>query len=413
MDLHLVEITDISDLPEELEQDYIVEAIFGTGFSGSPRGLAGDLIEYIAALDDKVVISVDMPSGLNADNGQHEGAVIEADYSFPLALPKYGLYVSPGRELAGEVHVVPIGVPPEVIEKADIHVDLITAEMVSDLLPERPPDGHKGTFGKLLVLAGSFGMTGAAALAGKSAYRAGCGLVKVACPRAVLPIIASLVAELTSHPLPDVAKRGALAIRGLGEIRQLLEEHDAVAIGPGIGRHRETVELIHRLVRKLDVPAVIDADGLNAFEEHSGLIGDRVDATDLVLTPHPGEFKRLTGEMPPEEIHARIETVLQWAKQFRAVLVLKGSPTVVGTPDGRAYVNPTGNNGLGCGGTGDVLTGTIGSFLAQGMSAEDAAVCAVFVHGLAGDLAADDLTQRAMISGDLVDYLPEVFAILE
>ena len=412
-DIELAEVTSVDDLPDDLDADYIVDAIFGTGFSGAPRGLAGELIEYINNQDQAVIIAVDMPSGLNADTGRHEGAVVQADYSFPLALPKFGLFVSPGRELAGEVQVVPIGVPDEVLAKFDLAVELVTPEMITDRLPERPPDGHKGTFGKLLVLAGSTGMTGAAVLAAKAAYRGGCGLVKIGCPTAVLPVIASLIVEATSHPLPDVAKKGALATRGLGEIRKLTAEHDAVAIGPGIGRHHETQELIRRFVATLETPAVIDADGLNAFENHAANLGNREADIPLVLTPHPGEFKRLSGESVPSDVHEKIALALKWAKKLNSVLVLKGSPSLVADPDGTCYLNPTGNNGLACGGTGDVLTGAIGSFLAQGLSPIDAAVCGVFIHGLTGDITASDLGDRSMTAADLNDYMPEAFAIVE
>jgi len=407
------EIDAIGDLPDQLPADYLVEGMFGTGFEGAPRGLTGELIEYINSQTDKTVIAIDLPSGLNADTGTHEGAVIRADYTFSLALPKFGLFVSPGRELAGDVQVVPIGVPDEVLTKFDLPVELVTSTTIANHLPARPADGHKGTFGKLLVVAGSFGMTGAAALAGKAAYRSGCGLVKIGCPRTVLPIIASLVIEATTHPLPDVAKKGVLAVRGLGEIRGLAAEHDALALGPGIGRHRETSELIRRLVSKLRVPAVIDADAINAFDGHTDALINREGDAPLVLTPHPGEFKRLTGVEVPTGIQDRLGVALAAARKLKCVVVLKGSPTLVADPAGACYLNPTGNNGMACGGTGDVLTGSIGSFLAQGMTAIDAAVGGVFVHGLAGDFAAADLGARCMTATDMLDYLPEAFALVE
>jgi len=425
--MNLIEVTSIDILPEKLNCDYIVDAIFGTGFSGAPRGLAAEVIEYINRHDGKTVISIDLPSGVNTDTGQHEGAVIKADYTFPLALPKYGLYVSPGRELAGQVEVVPIGIPDHVVNKFDLTVELITPEMVFERLPHRKPEGHKGDFGKLFVLAGSTGLTGAAAMAAKSALRSGCGLVKVGCPRTVLPIIASLAMEATSIPLPDVAKKGALALRGLGEVRKLAEEHDAVIIGPGLGQHHETQELVRRFLAKLDKPAIIDADGLNALASVEQVSprpakgGQKSETRALqdtkapvVLTPHPGEFTRLTGETTPPEsqIHKRIEVATNAARDLKCVIVLKGSPTLVADPSGACYVNPTGNNGMATGGSGDVLSGAIGSFLAQGMSTLDAAVCGVYIHGLAGDFAATDLTDRAMIAGDLIDYLPDAFSVL-
>ncbi|RKX29598.1 MAG: bifunctional ADP-dependent NAD(P)H-hydrate dehydratase/NAD(P)H-hydrate epimerase [Candidatus Zixiibacteriota bacterium] len=409
--MNLKEIASIDDLPKQLECDYLIDAIFGTGFAGSPRGITGELIDYINRQENTTIISVDLPSGLNADTGQHEGSVVCADYNFTMGLPKYGLYLSPGRELAGMTRVVPIGVPDEVIDKFDLNVHLITSSMVSSRLPERKPDGHKGDFGKMFVLAGSTGMTGAAALVAKAALRSGCGLVKVGCPKTILPIIATLVTEATSWPLPDVAKKGALALRGLGEIRKLIEEHDSVAIGPGIGQHHETRELLHRVLIHLNRPTVIDADGINAFDNKADLLKQRPEGTELIITPHPGEFKRLTGKAVPTDIFERIELAITTAKELNCVLVLKGSPTLVSSPDGSCYLNPTGNNGMASGGSGDVLTGAIGSFLAQGMKAIDAAVCGVYIHGLAGDFAASDLTERAMIAGDIVDFIPGAFSL--
>jgi len=413
MGLRMVEITAIEDLPESLDSEYIIEGIFGTGFAGAPRGLTGEVIEYINSRHGCTVISIDMPSGLNADTGTHEGAVIRADHTFTLALPKFGLYVTPGRELAGEVQIVPIGIPSEAVTKFELPIELVTVPMVAARLPKRPTDGHKGTFGKLLILAGSVGLTGAAVLAARSAYRSGCGLVKIACPQAVLPIIAGGVVEATSHPLPDVAKKGALALRALGEIRSLAPDHDALAVGPGIGRHRDTFELMRRLIPAAGQPCVVDADALNAFEGHTDLIKKRESGSPLVLTPHPGEFQRLTGESVPADIHDRISLARRIAAEFKCVLVLKGSPALIADPGGTCYLSPTGNDGMGCGGTGDVLTGAIGSLLAQGMSAIDAAVCGVYVHGMAGDFAAADLGRRSMTAPDMLDYLPEAFMLLE
>ncbi len=410
LQIPLVEISSIDDVPDTLEADYIIDAIFGTGFAGAPRGLTAKLIEYINQ-QDAIVIAVDMPSGLNADTGQHEGAVVRASYTYPLALPKYGLFVTPGRELAGEVHVIPIGVPDEVIDKFAFTVDLITTDMVTGKLPIRPPDGHKGTFGKLFVLAGSTGLTGAAALTAKAAYRCGCGLVKIGCPKTVLPIIAGMVIEATSWALPDVAKKGALAVRALGEIRKLIADHDGVVIGPGLGQHHETKELIRRLIAKLEQVAVVDADGLNALVGHTDIL--QSSPATLILTPHPGEFRRLFDKPVPVDIHQRIELARTTAGEYGVILVLKGSPTVVATPEGHCFVNPTGNNGMATGGTGDVLSGAIGSLLVQGMSPVDAAVCGVYIHGVAGDLAATDLTARSMTAADMVDYLPEVFLMIE
>jgi len=410
--LEMHEVGGIDDLPDELECDLAIDAVFGTGFSGTPRGLAGELVEYINDLDC-LIAAVDMPSGLNADNGACEGSVVDVDCTYTLALPKFGLFLSPGREICGDVAVVPIGIPDDVIDSFDLKPDLATGAFVAELLPIRKPDSHKGDFGRVLTIAGSTGMTGAAALSALASLRSGCGLSRLACPKSTQPVAATKLTEVMTAPMPDVRKKGVFALRSLGEVRQLIKDHDAVVLGPGIGRHHETMELTRRIVAGLDKPTVIDADGLNAFVGHTEILRDC--QTTLVLTPHPGEFARLSGsEVPPErEIEVRIETALKFAAANNVVLVLKGSPTLVASPDGRCTLNPTGNHGMATGGSGDVLSGIIGTFLAQMDNAYDAAVVGVFVHGLAGDFAADEITPRALIAGDIIDYLSEVFEALE
>jgi len=406
----LYAVEDKSQLPPGLEAEFIIDAVFGTGFSGSPRGLLGEFIEYI---NDQglPVIAVDCPSGLNVNTGNHEGAVVEAMYSFPLASPKIGMYYSPGRESCGVVETVPIGVPDDVYAKFEIKENLITPELVERLLPERKADGHKGTFGKLFMVAGSTGLTGAACLAAEASARAGLGLVTLGCPRSLNAILETKLTEVMTYPLPEVGDKGVLAKRALGEIKKELAVRDAAIIGPGIGRHHETFELVHRLVGSLEKPAIIDADGLNAFEkDRTELKGDH---PTLVLTPHPGEFRRLIEEDLPSDLYDLYDLVRKYSQEYNAVIVLKGSPTVIVNSDGQLYLNPTGNNGMGTGGTGDVLSGIIGSFLAQGMAPSEAAICAVYIHGLAGDLAAAELGYRSMIAGDLIDYLPDAFALLE
>jgi hydroxyethylthiazole kinase-like uncharacterized protein yjeF len=410
--LTLHEVKVASDLPSALDCDLVIDAVFGTGFSGAPRGIAAEMIEYINDLKC-LAVAVDLPSGLNADNGACEGAVVLADYTYTLALPKFGLFLSPGRECCGEVEVVPIGVPDDVIAKFALKIDLVDDEWIGSLLPPRKPDGHKGDFGRVLTVAGSTGMTGAAAMAALSSLRAGCGLAKLACPKSTQPVLASKLTEVMTRPIPDVRSKGVFALRGLGEIRELIQEHDSVILGPGIGRHHETFELIHRLVSLLDRPAIIDADGLNAFEGHTDILRDC--KAPLVLTPHPGEFQRLCGSVPPpeREIEARAEAAMKFASDCNVIVVLKGSPTLTAAPDGRCCLNPTGNHGMATGGSGDVLSGIIGTMLAQCRDPYEAAALGVFIHGLAGDLAADALTPRAMIAGDMIDFLPEVFQLLD
>jgi len=404
----ITELTSLDQLPVDLEADFVVDAILGTGFTGSPEGLAAGLIEYIN-FQNGLVVAVDLPSGLNADTGIAEGAIVTAGCTYTLGLPKIGLYLSPGREIAGEVRVVDIGLPENVIAQQDLNTTLITAELIAELLPYRRPDGHKGDFGKLLLVAGSTGLTGAAALASMAAGRSGCGLIKLGSPASTQPILASKLTEVMTIPLPEVSRKGVLALRGLGEIRKYVDQHDAIMIGPGLGPHHETRELMRRLIPNLSRPAIVDADGINAFEGAVDLLQQRTGAADLVLTPHPGEYARLTGVIVPEDVQERINCILQTASELAAVIVLKGSPTLVAEPQGACYLNPTGNAGMATGGSGDVLSGMIGSFLAQGLSPLDAALCGVYLHGRAGDLAADAFTQRAMIAGDIITHLPEAF----
>ena len=410
--IRLHEIKAVSDLLVALDCDLAVDAVFGTGFSGAPRGIAAEMIEYINDLGT-LVVAVDLPSGLNADSGACEGAVVQADYTYTLAQPKFGLFLSPGREACGDVEVVPIGIPDDVIDQFQLKIDLAAQEWVTSILPTRKPDGHKGDFERVLTVAGSTGMTGAAAMAALSSLRAGCGLAKLACPKSTQPVLAMKLTEVMTRPIPDVRDKGVFALRGLGEIRALITEHDSVILGPGIGRHHETFELMRRLISKLDRPAIIDADGLNAFEGHTDIL--RACKAPLVLTPHPGEFQRLCGSAPPpeQEIEARAEAAMKFASDYGVILVLKGSPTLTAAPDGRCCLNPTGNHGMATGGSGDVLSGIIGTLLAQCHDPYVAAVAAVYIHGLAGDLAADALTPRAMIAGDMIDFLPEVFQMLE
>jgi len=410
LNIKMTGIESADRLPDTISADYIVDAIFGTGFSGAPRGLPGDFIEYIN-FQKIPVIAVDCPSGLDVDTGKHEGVAVKADYTFTLALPKIGLYYSPGRELSGYTEVVPIGIPDDVIESFDIRENLTTMEIVYSLLPPRKPDGHKGDFGKLFILAGSTGLTGAATLSATASARSGSGLVTVGCPETINAILEIKLTEAMTLPLPDAGRKGCLAKRGLGQIKKKIEESDAVVIGPGIGRHFETRELVHRLVANLDKPVIIDADGLNAFEkDRKALLESHA---PMVLTPHPGEFRRLIDSPLPDNLNEKYDLVREYAKKYDAVIVFKGSPTVIINPEGKLFLNPTGNDGMASGGSGDVLTGIIGSFLGQGMDPFDAAICAVFIHGLAGDLAAEEFGRRSLIAGDLINYLPDAFRLVK
>ncbi len=403
-------IIEDSHLPDLSSYDVIVDAVFGTGFSGAPQGVTDAVIKKIDQAG-RLIVAVDAPSGLDVSTGQVEGAVVKADYTLCLALPKPGLFVSPGRELAGTVAVIPIGIPDDVVASFDIKASLITGDMVAFALPTPAGDSHKGDFGKVFIVAGSPGLTGAAALSGLAAARSGAGLVTVGVPASLNPILEVKLTEVMTAPLPEVKKRSVLSLRARGEIRRCLKDRDAAAIGPGLGRHHETGELVRRLIADLDIPAVIDADGLFPLSgDDSPLLAEH---GPLVLTPHPGEFARLTGETPDDNPINNFELITKYAYKYQSVIILKGSPTLVASPEGEVFLNPTGNWGMATGGSGDVLTGIIVALLGQSLSPLEAAISAIFLHGLAGDLAVCDIHPRSLIAGDLIDYLSPAFAAVE
>ena len=406
--IHIVD--EIGDLPEKLLSDLIIDALLGTGTKGAPRGLALDLIRYINNQDDPIC-AVDDPSGLDADTGNLLNEAVRADHTYTLGLPKRGHYLNPGRDYAGFTSVIDIGIPPEVIESFDLGENLITPEMVAALLPERPAGAHKGTFGKLYLLAGSRGLTGAGALAAEAAMRSGVGMIRLGCPATLEPIYEMKLTEAMTRGLPDIGKKGALALRGFGAVMDDLTWAKAAAIGPGLGVHRETGELVRRLAAKISVPFVLDADGLNAFsKDRAALEGKHA---PCVLTPHAGEFERITDSAVPADFDGKLAAVRAAAKRFNCVLLLKGAPSLIAEPGGQVYLNPLGNSGMATGGSGDVLTGLVGSFLAQGLKPLDAAIVGAYLHSLAGDLAAGEIGERSLIAGDLVDYLPRAFEALE
>ncbi|MEE9443606.1 MAG: NAD(P)H-hydrate dehydratase [candidate division Zixibacteria bacterium] len=406
----VIQLNKISELPDLTQYDIIIDAIFGTGFSGVPRGITAEVIDKINEAE-KFVVAVDAPSGLDVSTGQAESEAVMAEVTTTLALPKPGLFVSPGREFAGAITVIPIGIPNEVVESFDYKTNLITGEMVSMTLPTPKPNGHKGDFGKVFIIAGSPGMTGAAVLAGNAAARSGSGMVTVGVPSGLNHIIESKLTEVMSYPLPELKKRQVLGLRARGEIKRLMAERDAVAIGPGLGRHHETIELVRRLIGDLEIPAVIDADGLYPLSgDESPLLSPHA---PLVLTPHPVEFARLTGETPDENPINNYELITKYAKIFDSVIALKGSPTIVASPEGQIFMNPTGNYGMATGGSGDVLTGIIVALLGQQLSPLEAALCGVFIHGFSGDIAIGDINPRSLLAGDLIDYLPSAFDALE
>ncbi len=384
------------------QSDFLIDSIFGTGLKGAVRGFAGNLIEFLNSTNIPI-IAIDLPSGLDADYGRIDGACICADLTVTMVLPKRGLLLYPGANFVGELKVADIGIPKSVIEYQQISVNLVQPSFASELLPQRPKDGHKGLFGRVLLVAGSAGLTGASALASQSALRVGAGLVTLGIPKSLNPIMEVKLTEAMTIPLAETEDH-TLSIRALNKILLLSEKADVVAIGPGLSRNPETTALVKKLCREINIPKVIDADGLNALSEERDILKEL--SSNTVLTPHPGEMSRLI-DKPISEIQSdRINIALDFAKENGVMLVLKGAPTVIATPNGEAYLNTTGNPGLASGGTGDVLTGVIAGFIAQGLSLKDASILGVFIHGLAGDLVAKEKGIAGMIASDIIENLP-------
>ena len=382
--------------------DLVVDAVFGTGFSGVPRGLSGTVIGQMNVCG-KPVLAVDVPSGLNATTGVAEGECVRAVWTCTMALPKRGFYLHPGREYVGRLHVVDIGVPAAAIESVGVRDNVLTPPEAAELLPGRPADGHKGTFGKVVVVAGSVGYTGAAALTAEAALRTGAGLVYLGIPESLNDILEAKLTEVITVPLPETAAR-SLSREALPRILELLVGADALALGPGVSREPETAALVKELVADVSLPCVVDADGLNALSVED--VGSRSGGAPLVLTPHPGEMARFAG-MSVDDVQADRDGVARRvAEQARAAVLLKGAPSVVADPGGELYVNPTGNSGLASGGSGDVLTGIIAALLGQRVGATSAAALGAFVHGFAGDIAAEALGEAGMIAGDVLDHVP-------
>ena len=382
----------------------VVDALLGTGSRGSPEGSVARAIELINA-SGRPVVALDIPSGMSADGGAPAGPAIRAALTLAFAGLKRGLVTAPGDELAGRVSVVPIGVPDGEVARG-VTTFLLEASDVAPHFPRRPRAAHKGTYGHLLLVAGSLGKTGAAALAAAAAMRSGSGLVTVATPVSQQPVVASLVVEAMTEPLPETPAR-TLALKARDVIVELAAPRDAVAIGPGIGLDEETQQLVRSLIQELRKPLAADADALTALAGHLEAL--RTAPSVRCLTPHPGEMARMLGARVDDVQRDRIETAREFATRYRVYVVLKGARSVIGTPDGRVFVNPSGNPGMASGGTGDVLTGMLGAFLARGMEPGAALQSSVYLHGSAGDIAAERVGEEALIAGDVVAAIPEAF----
>ena len=384
------------------EADLVIDALLGTGLRGAPRPFMARVIERMAH-GVRPVVAVDIPSGVEADTGRVHGAAVQAMLTVTFGLVKVGQLFYPGRSHCGALHLANIGFPEFILCDAVAQALLLSAEGVGPLVPRRCGDEHKGSCGTVAVVAGSVGMTGAAALTADAALRSGAGRVHLGVPASLNDILEAKLSEVMTRPLPEVRKRRCLSLRALGAVRAMLTRADVLGLGPGLGRYRETEELVRRLVLQAELPLVLDADGLNSFAGQADALKDR--SAPLVLTPHVGEFARLSGLDKRQIADAPMAVARDFAGEFGATLVLKGAPTVVALSDGRVAVNSTGNAGMATAGSGDVLTGIIAGLMAQGLGAEAAACLGVYVHGRAGDRVVERLGEWGMRAGDIADEI--------
>jgi hydroxyethylthiazole kinase-like uncharacterized protein yjeF len=392
-----------------LPADLYLDAILGTGFKPPVSGLYADAIAILNA-SQAPVISVDIPSGADADAMAPQKEIIaraDSIVTFTAARPAHVFSLLTD----GPTYIAGIGSPPEAIVSS-LQLNVITAHDFAPLIDERLAESNKGNYGHVLVIGGSFGKAGAAAMAGMSGLRAGAGLVTVATPKSVLSTVAGFHPEVMTEPLPETAA-GTIAASAAERISTLAKGKSVLAIGPGISREPETASLVRDLVAKADIPIVLDADGLNAFEGHANELNGK--GRLLVITPHPGEMARLAGCSIADVQKDRLGVARAFAREHELIVVLKGHRTLVVQPDGEAWANTTGNPGMSTGGTGDILTGMVAAMIAQTTRAQNrtdallAVIAAVHLHGLAGDVMRESVGEHSMVATDLLRGLPEAF----
>ena len=378
----------------------VVDAITGTGFRGKLKDLAARVVERINS-SDVPVVSIDCPSGMNADDGSVGGPYVNAAVTVTMCLPKTGLFFYPGREAVGELWVADIGIPGSVYRDERIQSRLMESNSI--LLPRRDPAGYKTTFGWAAVISGSTGMTGAGAMAARACLRCGAGMATLCLPESLNLALEAKLTEVMTHPLPETDAK-TLSRNAFMALKPVLKKADVLAIGPGLSTHHETKAVVCSMIEKTKLPMVVDADALNALAGKIEVLKKRKAPT--IVTPHPGEMGRLTGLRVSDIMARRRSVASDFAEANGVVTVLKGGPTVVASVEGEVFINTTGNSGLATAGSGDVLTGMIAGFLCQGLSPLEAAKTGVYLHGLAGDIVADQRTEYGVIATDVVEAIP-------
>ncbi len=383
--------------------DLLIDGIFGTGLDAEVRGYYREVIDHLNTLH-KPIVAIDIPSGLDANTGKPLGTAIRASLTVTFGLPKVGHLISPGFDYVGTLKVIDIGIPKRLVEEEKIQTHLSEYEEIRRWLSiPRRPNTHKGDYGHLLVIAGSVGKTGAAAMACEAALRMGAGLVTLAIPKSLNSIMEVKLTEVMTEPLPETPKQ-TLSLRAFNAILRLCENKRAVIIGPGIGTYKETQSLVVKLIKTLDLPIILDADGLTSLApQPKALIPMK---RPLILTPHPGEMARLIGATPKEVQEDRMTVSRNFSQTHHVYLILKGHRTLIATPQGEVFINPTGNPGMASGGTGDVLTGMIGGLICQGFDILPSLRTSVYLHGLAGDKVAQELGEKSLVATDIIQKIP-------
>ncbi len=383
--------------------DAIVDAIFGTGLDRNVEGKYKEIIEAINR-SGKVVFAVDIPSGINGDNGQIMGAAVRADYTCTFGLAKVGNLLYPGYDYGGRLFLTHISFPPQLYKKKSLKIEI----NLPPELPQRKVAGHKGSFGDILFIAGAANYFGAPYFAAYSFLKAGGGYSRLATPKTVTPFIANKGSEIVFAPLEETST-GSIALKNLGQLLALSEKVDMVISGPGLSLNEETQQLVQHLVKGIPKPVLIDGDGITAISNSVELLKKRRHPT--ILTPHLGEMSRLSGKAIAEIENNKIKILQKTARQLNSIIVLKGAHSLIGYPDGKVFINLSGNSGLASAGSGDVLTGTIAAMFGLGLNIDDAVRTGVFVHGLAADLAADVEGEDGMTAQDVLNYLPKAVQV--
>lgn len=398
----LIETRDIA-----FKAHLIIDGIFGTGFRGSPEGHPSESIFFINGLN-KPVLAIDIPSGVNGTTGEVKTIAVNARITVTFGLPKRGLLFKDGPRYAGKIIVADIGFPQDAIDTVNSTLECLDPRKIKKNLPQRPVDGHKMSFGHLFVLAGSEGLTGAAMLASMAALRSGCGMVTLGCPASLNPIFETALTEVITVPLPETEKK-TLSDNCIDQVFSTMKHRrcNGLLVGPGLGTHPSTSELVVQIAKQTEYPLILDADALNAIASVSPDVLKEC-RKPLIVTPHPGELGRLMDLTSAEIQSDRQQYVEQFARNYGTVTILKGKNTVIAHSQLPSYINLSGNTGLATAGTGDVLAGMIGSFLVQGLSPLEAACTGVFFHGKIADYALPFIGERSLIASDLIKYLPEV-----